>query len=536
MGILQGLVSDGRPASSGGQLYAAWKHQPNDDQTSFSRWGGSGNWGAVGSVGANTSSGPSLGMFGGSLYAAWKGEWSDPRLFFAKYNGSSWEAQAQIPNAYSDIGPALCEFNGTQFIAAWKNFDQNLYFAIYDGSHWTAPAPIAGTASSVGPSLATYGGKLYAAWKGLGTDESLWYADYDGTKWSGQTNIAGVASSVGPSLAGYGGKLYAVWKGQGGDQSLWYADYDGTKWSGQTQLAGVASSTGAAIAEFNGKLYAMWKGEGTDVSLYNAAFDGTTWSAQAKDIPGTTGPDTVTLLPAPTGGNVNYLLSDSKGAALSGTTVTIIVVEDIVPDSAEAYSFQVNCNSPAQASGAAAYVWQQYGFAIAANELFFWLNCYRQQDLPASPHLQWDSRPPRMPNNAGVVPLTNNRVPKGWQLTVSLVTDHSGNVTGFAFSIAQADGTVLNSPTLTLTDLNTTVVSGNLASILNCQALLVGENGGRTTDFSAGQGIFLSAETNNLTASVSQDETGEGSNLSYSSLPASYPNGEFYQFFGVPSA
>jgi hypothetical protein len=62
----------------------------------------------------------------------------------------------------------------------------------------------------------------------------------------------------------------------------------------------------------------------------------------------------------------------------------------------------------------------------------------------------------------------------------------------------------------------------------------VAENGpSDTVNFSGGQGIFLCYETNNLTASVSEDESGEGSNISYSSLPASYPNGEFYQLFGV---
>ena len=54
-----------------------------------------------------------------------------------------------------------------------------------------------------------------------------------------------------------------------------------------------------------------------------------------------------------------------------------------------------------------------------------------------------------------------------------------------------------------------------------------------TVNFSAGQGIFLCYETNNLTASNAQDESAEESNISYSPLPASYPNGEFYQFFGV---
>jgi hypothetical protein len=259
---------------------------------------------------------------------------------------------------------------------------------------------------------------------------------------------------------------------------------------------------------------------------------GSTWSALSKDIPGNTGPDTdTTLLPVPSGGNANYLLADSKGAALTGTTVTIIVAEDIVPDNTGNYSFQINCHSPSQASGAEPFVWQQYGYRIAANELFFWVNDFRQQDLPGSPLINWDSR--SLPNNTGVVPLPNNRLPRGWQLTTTLATGPGGNVTGFAFSVAQPNGTVLNSPALTLQGIRPVVVPSNLASILNYQAILVGENGGATTDFSAGQGIFLCYANNSLSGTASQDESGEGSNVSYSPLAASYPNGEFYQEFGI---
>jgi hypothetical protein len=538
MSVLQGLVT------LNGVLYAAFKGEPNDDRIFYSTWNGSGKWSSAGTIGGNTSAGPSLGLFDDVLYATWKGEWSDPQLYVSKYNGSAWESQIQIPNAYSDTGPALCQLGGTgtKRIAAWKNvFDQTLYYATYDGTHWSAPSQISGVGSSVGPSLANFGGKIYAAWKGAGSDQGLYYATYDGSSWSTQNSISGVASSVGPSLAGVGDKLYAVWKGASADETLYYAyyPYGPTKtWSAQTAIPASGSSMGVAIAEFKGNLYAMGKGKDSDVSLYNANFDGTHWSGWAKDIPGNTGPDTTTLLPVPTKGNTNYLLADSKGAPLTGTTVTIIVTEDIVPDNAGAYSFQINCNSAPQKSGAEPFVWQQYGFRIAHNEVFAWVNNFRQQDLPASPFINWDSRPPRMPNNAGTVPLPNNRLPKGWRLTTTLVTDSNSNVTGFSFSVSQPDGTVLNSPELTLLSLNPSAVSANLAPILNYQIIMVAENipdDGPTDsiNFSAGQGLFLCYETNNLTASVSKDESAEESNVKYSSLPASYPNGEFYQLFGI---
>ena len=547
MGVLQGL------ASTGGYLYAAWKGEPGDDRLFYSRWNGSGKWApaspmASGTVGGNTSAGPSLGVLGTSLYAAWKGEWSDPRLFFAKFNGTTWENQIQIPNAYSDVGPALCALSSTQLVAAWKSIDQSIYYAIYNGSHWTTPSQIPGVASSVGPSLALYGGKVYAIWKGEGTDQSLWYASFDGSKWSGQaagssqTQIPNVGSSVGASLATVGTKLYAVWKGEGTDQRLWYASYDGTKWSGQTQISGASSSVGAAIAEFKGTLYAMCKGKDSDVSLYNASFNTitNTWpSAWATDIPGNTGPDPFTTLPTPAGGNVNYLLADPKGAALTGTTVTMTVVDDIVSDNNGNYSLQINCYGPAQPSGAQGFGWQQYGFRMAANELFFWVNTFQQDSSNAKQFINWDSR--SMPSNTGVLPLPNNRLPSGWQLTTTLATDkNSGNVTGFAFSVAQPGGPGLNVPVQTLQSIYPALVPGNLLPVLNMQAVLLAENPvsnppNDSINFSAGKGIFLCHADNNLIATASQDESGEQSNVQYSPLPASYPNGEFFQFFGVPS-
>jgi hypothetical protein len=536
MAVLQGLVANG------GHLYAAWKGEPDDDRIFFSSWNGTGSWAGATLIGGNTSAGPSLGVLSGSVYAAWKGEWSDPRVFYAKYNGSAWDAQQQIPGIYSDTGPALCQSNG-KLVAAWKSvFDQNLYYAKFDGTTWSGQTQISGVESSVGPSLATYNGKLYAAWQGRDSNKEIWYATYDGTSWSTETQISGVGTSVGPSLAAVGSKLYAVWKGES-DDNLWYASYDGTNWSGQTQISGVGSSMGAAIAEFNGKLYAMWKGEDTDVRLWNSDFDGSTWSAQATDIPGNTGPDTfTTTVTIPAGaplGNRNYWFSDSGGTgkSLTGTTVTILVAEDIKPASNgsggyENYSFQLNCWSPPDSNQ---FVWQQYGFRMAANVLFFWVNDFRKVDLPGSPVINWDSR-----STGDTVALSNNVLPAGWQLTTTLITDSAtGNVTGFAFSVTGGGRTLLAPAPFTLTGLKGTPAS--YESPINAFVpVLVGENGGADTTFAAGQAIFLCYATNSLEVSGTEptDEaigggTGENSNISYSALPQSYPNGEFYQMLGV---
>jgi hypothetical protein len=144
--------------------------------------------------------------------------------------------------------------------------------------------------NSVGPATAEFNGKLYAAWKGLGSDDRLWYASFDGTKWSAQAAISNATSSVGPSLAAFGNQLYAAWKGDGTDQRLWYATFDGINWSAQVQIPTAASSTGPTLSVFNNRLYAMWQGYGTDTKLHYASFDGTKWMAQAA-VPGIFGQD-----------------------------------------------------------------------------------------------------------------------------------------------------------------------------------------------------------------------------------------------------
>jgi hypothetical protein len=323
----------------------------------------------------------------------------------------------KAPNAYSDVGPALCSFSSTQLIAAWKNIDQSLYFAIYNGTKWTAPSQIAGVGSSVGPSLAFYGGKLY----------------YDGTKWSGQT--------------------------------------PGTT---QTQISGVGSSVGAAIAEVGGNLYAMCKGKDSDVTLYNSEFANNTWSPSpwANDIPGNTGPDTYATLAPPAGGNVNYLLADSKGAALTGTTVTIIVVDDIVSlqrtDGTYRYAFEINCYGEHDAAHPEKFVWQQFMFDVDTNtsgqnaQLSWWVNGYRQQDSANNPLLG--------SNRTRLTGLSSSRLPQGWQLTMTLTTEQSSsNVTGVTFSVTQPDGPPVSSGLQNLTNLSTGVTSANLAPILNVQ-------------------------------------------------------------------
>ena len=471
-----------------------------------------------------------MAVYSGSVYAAWKGEWSDPRLFFAKLGGSGFGPQAQIPNVYSDVGPALAAF-GSELVAAWKSaFDQSIQYATYNGAKWSAPRTIPGVASSVGPSLASFNGKLYAAWKGENSDQGIYYASYDGTNWSAQTNIAGIASSVGPSLASFNGKLYAAWKGENSDQGIYYASYDGTNWSAQTNIAGVATSVGPALAEFNGKLYAMWKGENTDVSLWNAYFDGTKWSAQANNIPGNTGQDPDILVAAPSGGlgsNSNYIFYSSN-KNLTSVTATIIVTEDIV--SSNGFSFQLNCYCPSPKGDSCA--WQQYTFAVVSNTLYAVVNNWP---------VDWDVSGKLVDLILEWIPLHSlgsNTLPAGYQLSMTLQNDSAGNITGFSATVVDASGATVANISKTLVSLGYSgFTSADEAPINGFELDLVGPDSSQNASLTSGQGIFHFAATNNLTALNVEPSgdlgigTAETANSFYGSLPANYPNGDFWQIF-----
>jgi hypothetical protein len=526
MGILQGLISDSS------RLYALWKGEPDDDRIFFSSWDGKDNWAPQVTIGGNTSAGPALAVSSGSVYAAWKGEWSDPRLFFAKLNGSAWGPQAQIPGAFSDVGPALGALGG-KLIAAWKNaFDQGLYYASYDGTKWSAQAQIPGVGSSVGPALAPFGTKLYAAWKGESTDQGIYYASYDGTKWSTQAQIPGVGSSVGPALAASGTKLYAVWKGEGTDQGLYYASYDGTKWSAQAQIPGVASSIGAALSEFNGKLYAMWKGAGADVSLYNAFYDGTKWSAQSRNVPGNTGPDPVQApVPAPgpgLGSNSNYIFYDN-GKTLTNVSVTIQITEDLV--SSNGFGFQLNAYSPNPTENTCDF--QQFGVAVASNALLAFINTWSEKNGILSNENPWPT----------LQSLQSNKLAAGYQLTITLQNDaKTGNVTGCTFNVVDNNGVAQPGLTLSLLSLphaTTKVTQADLAPIVAFELDLVGPFNSEHASLTSGQGTLTLSATNDLTALTSEPAglwaggTAETANSFYSSLPVSYPNGEFWQLFST---
>ena len=207
-----------------------------------------------------------------------------------------WAPPTTIPGVGSSRGPSLCQFNGRLY-AAWKGSgtDEQLWYSSFDGSSWAPQATIPGAASAIGPALAGFGNKLYAAWRGsgFGSDQGLYYSSFDGSSWAPRATIPGAASAIGPALAGFGNKLYAAWKGSGTNEQLWYTSFDGSSWAPQATIPDVASEIGPTLrVGSGGRLYAVWKGsddyDQLNDQLWYTSFDGSSWAPQAT-IPGTDG-------------------------------------------------------------------------------------------------------------------------------------------------------------------------------------------------------------------------------------------------------
>ena len=262
-----------------GKLVAAWKGVEGDTRMFWSTFDGTGWSPEQPGVGTGTSNGPSLAAYNGRLFAAWKGVEGDTRMFWSSFDGTNWSAEQPGVGTGSSVGPALAVING-KLVAAWKGVegDTRMFWSTFDGTGWspeqqlTTPSPSFGPFTDTCPVLETYNGKLFAAWKGVGSDTDMYWCSFDGTGWTMEQIGVGLGTSNGPSLAEFNGLLYAAWKGVPTDTRMFFSCFDGTNWLAEQQGVGVGTSNGPAIAAFNGRLYAAWKGVPGDSRMFWSSF------------------------------------------------------------------------------------------------------------------------------------------------------------------------------------------------------------------------------------------------------------------------
>jgi hypothetical protein len=222
-----------------------------------------------------------------------------------------------------------------------------------------------------------------------------------------------------------------------------------------------------------------------------------------------------------------------------GPTVTIAITQDMVCASSNGadvgFSFQLNAYSPKGSSTG----WQQYSIALIGNQLSATVDNWT--DGPGSTSIS--GTPIWQP----IATLQEARLPAGYQLNISLVTDDNDNVYQAVFTVTDgSEGPQVGSSPVSLTLESLGVAATDLAPIVAFQLNLVGPHSSQHVLLSSGAGLITYAMGGDSISSTPWATTGvysectqspntvtaEEANSYYGELPSG-PDDILTQSFGI---
>jgi len=227
------------------------------------------------------------------------------------------------------------------------------------------------------------------------------------------------------------------------------------------------------------------------------------------------------------GSNSNYLLY-SAGAQpgtcnnLTGLSVTINIDTDLV--GSIGFGFQLNAYSPKGNQSA----WQQYVMTVI-----------NSAELTGAVD-NWPVSGANLINNFfSLLSLpSSNKLSAGYQLTIALENDTTGNVTGARYIVVDNHGNTQADVTKSLLSISG-VTAADLAPITAFEINLVGPDYGLPTNLSSGAGTITYAASSLLTVLNAEPActesgyiTAETANSFYGLMPSS-PDYEFTQSFSA---
>jgi hypothetical protein len=234
------------------------------------------------------------------------------------------------------------------------------------------------------------------------------------------------------------------------------------------------------------------------------------------------------------------LLPTDQTKNLTGTTVTLDIIEDLVADS---FSVQINGMAPYPGPKGVTWntVWMQFGLVMQNNSLVLFNQLWHAQgpDPAGNPF-------PSVPAlSSSMLPLENNTVPAGTRivLTLTLSTDGNDYVTGVAGKAYDKSGSSIGTP-VNLPAIGQPTFHGgpvkesDLAPLAAFQVVVVGPPGGHA-HFTSGMGTITVTCTPDISAQLSWPNpqgggTGETSNCYYGKVQEGYFH-QIAQPFGLPS-
>lgn len=216
------------------------------------------------------------------------------------------------------------------------------------------------------------------------------------------------------------------------------------------------------------------------------------------------------------GSNSNYFLCNCSN--ILDLTVTIDVTEDI--KGSDGFSFQANCFSPSGVDGIQQYVitMDPQGTLFAAVDNWTWSSSSGLNQL--------------INNFTPIGSLSNATLPAGYTVTISLLNDNNGNITGASYNVNDDNGHSVASKTIELLqqDLygsSNPVTSADLSPIVAVTMDFVDWANGNATTLSSGAGTFVFTASTPMTVSNAEPPcveldggTLESSNSIYGQMPA----------------
>jgi hypothetical protein len=243
------------------------------------------------------------------------------------------------------------------------------------------------------------------------------------------------------------------------------------------------------------------------------------------------------------------LLPPDQTKNLTGVTVTLEIIEDLVADS---FSVQINGNPPYPAPGyhpkpgQSPYKWDtrwmQFGLVMTNNNLVLFNQIWGpNKGTPLPPG---ETLPSEDEWSSTLLALKNNTVPAGTKIVLKLATDPKNDdyvtgVSGQAYDGSAAPiGNAVNWPVIGQPTFgHPNVTESDLAPLGAFQVVVVGAPGGHA-HFTAGLGTITVTSTPDISAQLSwpdpeSNATGETSNIYYGLVQNGYHH-QIAQPFGVP--
>lgn len=446
-------------------------------------------------------------------------------IFYIGINGTIYHNWQTTPGGSTWFGETAFTGDRAQHIAVGQNYDGRVeIFYIGTQGHllrnvqttpgstsWAGETAFAGDSAKQVTVGRNMDGTLEIFY--VGTNNNLYHnrqTSANSTQWAGEVAFAGDSAKQITVALNSNNELEIFYIGTNNDlYHNWQTAPNSTVWQGETTFLGTGQTPGPETGQ---QIAVSANGQSGLLEIFFIGTDNAIYHKWQTIVGGTLG------------SNFNYIFS-SNCQPLMNLSVTINVTEDMVSEfssgSINGFSFQLNAYSPAGYTCA----WQQYVVSLYGSEINAGVDNWPIKGVNL------------VRGNFPIVALPAARIPVGFQLTISLQNDSTGNVISATYVVVDNGGKTLANVTKVLASIG--AMTQDLAPITAFELNLVGPVNYEGSILSSGAGTLTYMAANALTPSLSLPActetlavTAETANSVYSGLPTT-PSTTITQNFNI---